>query len=73
MLNIIIPFLIITSISCLGNTTAITEAIINISHCIVPRSNGSPSPYLYGLYIFHSVIDRNPIREATKGVSGIYC
>lgn len=39
----------------------------------IVRANGGPSPYDYAVHVFHSVLNRNPIRELTKGSAGIYC
>jgi hypothetical protein len=73
MANNFIPFIIAISILCLGNTTAMIDTIISVSYCVTPRAIDAPSPYLYVVYIFQSVVNRNPIRNVTKGVSGIYC
>jgi hypothetical protein len=70
---ILTPFLILVLGATNNAFNEYSDVLINLVHLTTPRLNGLPSPFSYGVHTFYSVIDRNPIRLATKKVPGIYC
>jgi len=65
MTNILIPFSIAITAAVL---TKLNTAVLTVKPIVTTRSNGAP----LALMAFFSS-DRNAIRLATQGVSGIYC
>lgn len=73
MKDVLIPFLTAFNNIAEGQLTITRENLLSIINLIPPRDNNAPSPYLYGLMTFTSVLDRDPIRLATAKITGIYC
>ena len=73
MKDILIPFLVAFNTIAEGQLSITRENNLSIINLIPPRDNNAPSPYLYRLMTFTSVLDRDPIRLATDKIAGIYC